>query len=443
MKISVSNKDILKLAAPISLALLIPQINFLTNNIFLGRVGERELGVNGIAGIFYLILTMVGMGLNNGQQIQMARRAGEGDHTGLGRIFTNGIMLGAGFSVGMMLLSLWITPLIFGFGLHDNDHILLSVNYLYIRVWGLPFLLLTQLANTFFISTSQSKYLIYGALMHTGTNIFFDYALIFGKFGFPEMGLNGAALASVIAEASSCLTMFGVFYLKGQQHTYPISFYPSFDFKLSRRSMKISAPLIVQYMFGIGGWMIFFFFVEHLGQRELAASQILRSIFGLVGVITMAFAATCNTMVSNIIGQGKQNQVPRLVRKIAGLSLGMTAVISCLLLIFAHPFLSLYRGDPSLVELAVPSLRVIVTAMLIMSVSTVTFNAVVGTGKTLINLTIEVTCVFSYLLYCYIVIHKLKLSLQWAWASEFVYWTMLLIISFFYLRSGRWKGQSV
>lgn len=148
-------------------------------------------------------------------------------------------------------------------------------------------------------------------------------------------------------------------------------------------------------------------------------------------------------MVSNIIGQGKQNQVPRLVRKIAGLSLGMTAVISCLLLIFAHPFLSLYRGDPSLVELAVPSLRVIVTAMLIMSVSTVTFNAVVGTGKTLINLTIEVTCVFSYLLYCYIVIHKLKLSLQWAWASEFVYWTMLLIISFFYLRSGRWKGQKV
>jgi len=86
---------------------------------------------------------------------------------------------------------------------------------------------------------------------------------------------------------------------------------------------------------------------------------------------------------------------------------------------------------------------VIVLATLIMSVSTVVFNAVVGTGRTLVNLTIEIGCVLTYLLYCYIIIERLRSPLHIAWGSEFVYWTSLLVVSFLYLRSGRWKGKRI
>ena len=110
MKVSVSNKDIIRLAAPISLALLIPQISFLTNTAFLGRLGEVELGVNGISGIFYLTLSMIGYGLSNGMQVQMARRAGEGDNEGLAKTLTNGVMLSTLLSLVLMMLSLWAAP---------------------------------------------------------------------------------------------------------------------------------------------------------------------------------------------------------------------------------------------------------------------------------------------------------------------------------------------
>ena len=93
MRLVTNNKDILKLALPISLAIAIPQINFLTNTAFLGRLGERELGVNGIAGIYYLILSMVGYGLSIGVQILMARRAGENRKEQLAQTFVNGLML--------------------------------------------------------------------------------------------------------------------------------------------------------------------------------------------------------------------------------------------------------------------------------------------------------------------------------------------------------------
>ncbi len=443
MQLSVTNKGIIKLAAPISLAILIPQLNFLTNTAFLGRLGERELAVNGLTGVFYLIMSMVGYGLNSGIQAQMARRGGEGDTRELGKTLTNGMMLGIVASLVLMILAMWLAPFIFELSLHEYSHVASSVNYLYIRVWGLPFLLMVQLFNAFYISTGRSKYLMYGSLAATLINILLDYLFIFGKGGFPQLGLNGAAAASVLAEVVYCLVMCGIFYFKRMYREFPVFTQSNFDTGLARRSLNVSAPLIVQYLFSIGGWQVFFIFVEHLGQRELAASQILRSVFGVVSVVTWAFASTCNTLVSNVIGQGKQYEVIPVIWKICKLSLICTAVICVPLLLFSADFLSLYRDDASLISLAVPSLRLIVVATLIMSLSTVLFNGVVGTGNTMINLLIEITCVGTYLVYCYIFIENMRMPLAWAWGSEFVYWSALFITSFAYLRSGRWKGKTI
>ena len=443
MKLSATNRDILKIAAPISLALMIPQISFLANTAFLGRLGELELGVNGISGIYYLTLSMIGYGLSSGLQVQMARRAGEGDTVGLTRSLTNGILLCLMFSLGLMMLSLWLTPLIFETSLSNAETAYESIGYLYIRVWGLPFLMLTQLINSFYIATRQSRYLIYGALIGAVFNIVFDYALIFGNWGFPQWGLTGAAVASIFGEVAFCVAMYSIFYFKKIYKRYPIQKFFAFDPKLSRRSLKVSSPLIVQFLFSIGGWQIFFIFVEHLGQKELAASQILRSIFGIVSIGTWALASTCNTMVSNIIGQGKSGEVVGLIKKIAKLSLLYTIIVGGVLLLFSHQFLALYRDDLELILLSLPSLRIIVAATLIMAVSTVVFNGVVGTGNTMMNLVIEVCCVCTYLVYCYIAIERMRLGLTWAWVSEFVYWSSLLTVSLLYMRTGKWKGKAV
>lgn len=441
--VSVTNKQIIKLAAPISLALLIPQLSFFTNTVFLGKLGARELGVNGITGVFYLILSMIGYGLSSGMQIQMARRAGEGDEKGLAQILTNGAMLSVLFSLGLMVLTLWTVPILFSYSLHDNGNFALSVNFVYIRVWGLPFLMLSQLFNAFFISIGRSRSLIYGSLAATVVNIILDYVLIFGKLSMPAMGFHGAAVASVTAEICYCLTMIGAFFYQRLHEEYPVFNYRNFDFWLSQRTLKVAAPLIVQFMFSIGGWLVFFFLIEHLGGQALAASQVLRNIFGIVGIGTWALATTCNTMVSNLIGQGRQRDVMKIIFKISKMSFVYALALCVLLLIFAHAFLSFYSSDESLIAFALPSLRVIMVATLVMSVSTVVFNGVVGTGNTLVNLTMEITCVGSYLVYCYFIIHKLQSPLYLCWGSEFVYWVSLLLFSFLYLKSGRWKGKEI
>jgi len=443
MQFTATNRQIIKLAAPISLSLLIPQVSFMANAVFLGQLGQLELVVNGLTSIFYLLLTYIGFGLSNGIMVLLSRRAGENDVQGLTRTFANGLFLSALCSLTLMMLSFWLSPLLFGYSLKDENIFFFTIDFLYLRIWGLPFLMLTQLVNAFYIATNRSRLLIYGSLAANLANVLLDYFLIFGKAGFPAMGLKGAAVASIAAEGLYCMVMYLLFFLKGLHRRYPLSRYLQFDMQISLQTLKVAAPLIVQYVFSIGGWQIFYIYVEHLGVTQLAASHILRSVLGIVSIGTWALASTCNTMVSNIIGQGNPDGVLPLVRKVIRISFIYTVPIALFLFCFPSVFLSAYTSDTSVVDMGIRSLRVLALSSLVMCMATICFNAVIGTGNTLINLGIEVFCVGMYVLYITIAVERLRAPLHVAWASEFVYWTCLLLTAGLYLLSGRWRGMRV
>jgi multidrug resistance protein, MATE family len=443
MQYTATNRQILKLAAPISLSLLIPQISFMANAVFLGQLGQMELVVNGLTSIFYLLLTYIGFGLSNGIMVLLSRRAGENDMKGMSRTFINGIFLSALTSLLLMMLSFWFTPLLFGYSLKDDSIFYNTIDFLYLRIWGLPFLMLTQMVNAFYIATNRSRLLIYGALFANVVNVLLDYGLIFGKWGMPQMGLKGAAVASIAAEVIFCFVMYALFFLKGLHRKFPVISYLQFDSKITMQTLKVSAPLILQYVFSIGGWQIFYIYVEHLGVTQLAASHILRSVLGIVSIGTWALASTCNTMVSNIIGQGKQEEVIPLVKKVIRISFIYTIGISLFLFLFPSTFLSAYTGDVSVIEMGIRSLRVLAVSSMIMCISTIFYNAVIGTGNTLINLVIEVFCVSVYVVYITIVVERLRAPLHVAWFSEFVYWGCLLLTAGGYLFSGRWKNKVI
>jgi MATE family multidrug resistance protein len=439
MQFTVSNRQIFKLAAPISLSLLIPQISFMANAVFLGRLGQMELVVNGLTSIFYLLLTYIGFGLSNGIMVLLSRRAGENDRAAISRTFANGLFVNALASLTLMLLAFWLAPLLFGFALQDTNIFFNTVDFLYVRIWGLPFLMLTQLVNAFYIATNRSRLLIYGALCANLVHISLDYLLIFGKAGFPEWGLYGAAIASVCGEVVFFITMYSLFFIKRMYKRYPIISYLHFDPRLAFQTLKISAPLIVQYIFSIGGWQIFYIYIEHLGLTQLAASHILRSVLGIVSIGTWALASTCNTMVSNLRGQGLDQKVLPLVKRIGTISFIYTFIISVFLFSFPETFLSAYSEESSVIKMGISSLRMLSMSCLVMSVATICFNAVIGTGSTLVNLFIEVFCVCAYIVYISIVVEKFRAPLHIAWASEFVYWSFLLLLSASYLVWGRWR----
>jgi Na+-driven multidrug efflux pump len=167
----------------------------------------------------------------------------------------------------------------------------------------------------------------------------------------------------------------------------------------------------------------------------------MRNIFGFFGCFTWAFAATANTMVSNVIGQKLHQDVEKLIYKIMGWSLGFALLVCTFLNIFPHAFLSIYGQGEDFIQAAIPVLRVVSSALVFMSISVVWMNAVTGNSK--MNLLSEIAAITFYCIYVYTVLEKLKLPITYGWASEWIYWTTILIPSFWYIRSGKWKGKRI
>ncbi|MBO9728188.1 MAG: MATE family efflux transporter [Chitinophaga sp.] len=443
MQLEATTRQIIKIAGPICLALIIPQINHITNTAFLGRLGEFELAANGIAGIYYLVMYMIAYGLNNGMQVLIARRAGQGQYAGIGQLFSNGLQVGICFSLLAILLTLLAAPWFFSKSLHDHHIFMAAVSFIRIRIWGLPFLMLLNMANAFYIGSGHSKVLIITSLFQEMVNIFFDYILIFGKLGFVAMGLNGAATASVIAEATGFGVAFSILFIRRYHLEYSLFRYLRLNWGIVKNILNVSAPLIVQFLFSIGSWFVFFIFIEHLGERPLAVSNMLRSIFGFFGIFTWALAAACNTMVSNVIGQGRPELVFTAIRKIVVLSLACATTVCILVNLFPYTLLHIYTTNADLIAAAIPSIRIITLSTILMAVAAVVMSGVIGTGNTRINLMTEIAAVIGYLLYCDIVIERMRSELQWAWGADFIYWIIIFGISYWYLRSGKWKGKEI
>jgi len=205
----------------------------------------------------------------------------------------------------------------------------------------------------------------------------------------------------------------------------------------------LSGPLIFQSAVSVTSWYFFYVLVEHHGQTSLAVSNTMRNIFGFFGVFAWAFASTTNAMVSNIIGQNKKDLVPLLIKKIMLLSCSIAILVCILLNSFPQLYLSIYGQSGDFMQLGVPVIRVVAFAMIMMSIGTVWLNAVTGTGNSKITFVIELSAIILYCLYVYYVLEVQKLSIIWGWMAEFIYWTTLFLLSFLYMKSGKWRLKKI
>jgi putative MATE family efflux protein len=443
LQVNISSKQILTISIPIAMAILVPQFNFIINNIFLGALSKQALAIGGITGVYYLIFGVMGQGLNNGLQALISRRAGENRIDEIGILFSQGVLISLFLSLIGIGFTYFIAPGIFHALLHDQERANTIIEFLKIRIWGIPFLFIYQMRNALLVGTNQSKYLIIGTATEAFINIFFDYSLIFGHFGFTAMGLNGAAYASIIAEVMGLLVIYLVIHY--QKIGARFDLFKKFELKMDyvKLIMVQSSPLMMQYMISIISWEFFYILIEHRGEQSLAVSNAMRNIFGFFGCFTWAFAATTTTMVSNIIGQNLQDKVIELIYKIMKWSFGIALIVALILNIFASAFLSIYGQGAGFLAEGIPVLRIVSVALLIMSASTIWLSAVTGTGQSKVTLMIEFAAIVIYVLYNYLVLEYYQLPITYGWFSEVIYWLSLLTPSFFYIRTMRWKDKKI
>ena len=425
-------KNIWLINYPVMMSVLMEQLINITDAIFLGHVGETELGASAIAGLYYLILYMLGFGFSVGLQVMIARRNGERKYSDTGKTFFQGLWLLILLSFILYSLSGLFSPAIMQHLLHSEEVSGAVMAYLKWRIPGVLFVFPALAFRSFFVGTINTKMLTANAVIMVSSNIILNYLLIFGKGFFPALGIEGAAMASSISELISLVIYIWYAIFKTDKNKYGLT--PVYDWAIQVRLLRISIWSMLHSFISVAPWFLFFISIEHLGKTQLAIANIIRSISSLFFVIVSSLAATTSSLVSNLIGEGKAEEMKVLCRKIIRLGYLIGIPLIMLATLFHENIIGIYTNNENLIQQAFWPFMVMLSNYLFALPSYVCMNAVSGTGATRKTFIFQVITIFFYILYLHLLNTLTHVPLAVYWTVEHLFVLLLLLFSMVSLR---------
>lgn len=428
---------------PVILSLVAQNFTNLIDTIFLGRVGEVELGASAIGGIFYFTLFTIGFGFSIGAQILISRRNGEKNFTEIGPIFEKTIYFLLLIGIVIVLFTSFISPILMKRVISSPHIYNATFNFLDYRIWGIFFAFINTAFRAFYVGIIKTKYLTYSAIVIAIVNITLDYFLIFGNAGFPKMGISGAAIASVTAEFCSVVFFVIITLIKIDLKKYNLFRFFTKSHGVIKSVFNISVWVMLQNFISLSAWFVFFLIIEQTGEHQLAISNIARSVYIFLLIPIFGFSTTISTITSNLIGENKKDLVLAASKKTVFLSLGITILFLIPSFIFTKEIASLFTNSQFLICDSIASLHVIFISIALAAVAWTLFNTVTGTGNTKIAMFIEFMTIIIYLISVYILAIALKQSLSVVWLSEIVYFIFIGGLSYLYLKKGNWRKITI
>ena len=275
------------------------------------------------------------------------------------------------------------------------------------------------------------------------SNVVFNYILIFGKFGFPQLGIAGAAIGSSLAEMVSVIFFIIYTWKRIDCKKYALNILPKFHGKTLKRILNVSVWTMIQNFVSLSTWFMFFLFVEHLGERSLAIANIIRNVSGIPFMIAMAFASTCGSLVSNLMGSGDSGRVMDTFKKVSRLCYVFILPLIFVMALFPNSVMRIYTDNSALIQSAVPAYYVMIFVYLVSVPANILFNTVSGTGNTRSALFIELIALVAYVLSVIYLVIYLKADVAICWTTEYIYLVCMFSLTYWYMKKGNWKNKKI
>ena len=428
-------KQIWLINFPVMMSILMEQLINITDAVFLGHVGEIELGASAIAGIYYLAVYMLGFGFSIGLQVMIARKNGEQDYQETGKIFFQGLLFLMGLALFLYLTVHIVSPVIFKRSINSPEIYQAIIRYLDWRSLGLLFSFSFLAIRSFLVGITYTRALSGAAIVAIGINIPLNYFLIFMQ----HLGISGAAIASSLAEGGSFITLCIYMWIKTDKIKYGLR--TVYDGQLLIAVLKLSVWSMFHAFISVAPWFLFFVGIEHLGKTELAVSNITRSVSALFFFIVNSFAVTTGALVSNSIGAGEKANLFPICRKILKLGYSIGIPLIGIVLICHRSIIGIYTTDESLIQSAVAPLVVTLLNYSFALPGYVYLNAVGGTGKTKITFIFQAIATGIYLIYLYGLNNSTNTTLTLYLTAEYLFVILLALQSIVYLKRNTIKKQ--
>ncbi|MFT4601277.1 MAG: MATE family multidrug resistance protein [Arenicella sp.] len=436
-------KKILFVAMPLMFGTFVQSLIGITDGAFVSKLGNTAYNAVGNGSIIYIALFMLCRGISDGTQITIAKKFGENKKSEIGEVLFNAQFMQVLLS-GLIFLSLVFLGEIFVHAISESKDLAIAMtDFLKFRSWGIFFAALYVTMCAFYIGLGKTRIIITATLILAVVNIFLDYSLIFGNFGFPELGMVGAPLASSISEAAAFF--FLLFYAlkmpKYREFNYNLKL--KVEKLISKPLFKLSSPLMLQGFVALFTWLIFFSLLEHLGADNLEVAHNIRYMYFLAFVPIFGFGAATRTFVSNLVGRNERHLIPRIQKRIALLSGISILVIFHGGFLYPEFMISIVEHNPDItpeiLQNSADALRFVSGSIILYAVMVVPFNSVAALGKTKLTFGIEVLAIIFYLIGCYLFIVKWQWNIIDVWWVEYIYFGVIGAASITYLYFNRLK----
>ncbi|PCJ17695.1 MAG: MATE family efflux transporter [Candidatus Cloacimonadota bacterium] len=347
-------KVLFTLAIPIIAGMLSQNLLNLVDTAMVGQLSSTALAAVGLCTFLNFMAVGALMGFSSGVQAISARRIGEERSNEAAKPLNFAIILIFFLSCIITSISYFLIPKILPFLNSDPKVVQSSIDYFSIRIFGVVFIGLNASFRGFFNAVGlERSYLKILVTMHF-LNILFNYLLIFGKFGFPALGVKGAAIGTVLSLSCGTVLYFYEATKKAKKYGF---LERSFSFKEVKNLISISLPRSVNQLFYGAGLSALFLIIGKVGTNEMAGANILMNIMMVATLPGIGFGFTSATLCSQALGRGDKEDAYQWCIDIVKVSFTLISCLALLMILFPESILSIFTKDKEIIAVSLIPLR--------------------------------------------------------------------------------------
>ncbi|MGA8629815.1 MAG: MATE family efflux transporter [Terracidiphilus sp.] len=370
------------LAVPVVLSELGWMAQGVVDTIMVGRLGPAAIGAVALGNAVCYTPSLFGVGLMLGLDTLVAQAYGREDHDECHRWLAQGVYLASIAAVPLMIAIGLVSFFFAHFGITPEVAVP-AAGYTARLLWGTLPLLLYAAARRYLQGVGQVRVITVTYVAANLVNWFLNWVLIYGKLGFPAMGVNGSAISTVFARITMAIALMGFAWRYERKRGHPLfQHWAAPQMVRLKALVKLGAPAASQILLEVGAWNLATFSAGYLTPVALATHQIVLNYASVTYMVPLGISAAAAVSVGHAIGGGDPARARRAGWMALALGTGFMFLAAIALVVFPRPLIELYTSDPRVLAVGPALLVIVATFEIFDAIQIISTGSLRGLGET-------------------------------------------------------------
>ena len=380
-------KAILALALPIIGGMTSQNILNLVDTAMVGRLGAEALAGVGLVSFLSFLSVAAVTGMSSSVQALAARRVGEGRLSETAVSLNGGLLIALLYGIPISILLWFCAQPIVAALLQDAKAVSEGSAYFEMRLLAITAVGMNFAFRGYWSAINQARlYMRTLIIMHV-INVFLNYTLIFGHFGFPALGVQGAGIGTAV----SMWVGTGIYFFLAMRHARPAGFLARIPSAEQMRSLlKLGVPSSIQQILFAGGFTVLFWIIGHVGTEQLAVANVLINITLVAILPGMGFGIAAATLAGQALGRQNYDEAYRWAWDVCRVGMVVFVLLGLIMLFASREVLGIFLTDPNLVELGLWPLRLVGIGIFVDGIGLILMQALLGVGASTVVMLVGV-----------------------------------------------------